>query len=46
MVIYSEDLTPTGFSAADFKPGGKAQAQWQAMQAGLIERATRSLTLR
>lgn len=46
MVIYSEDLTPTGVTAADLKPGGKAHAQWEAMQAGLIERAKHSLGLR
>ena len=45
MVIYSEDLTPTGLKAADLKPGGKAHAQWDVMQAGLIERATRSVEL-
>ncbi len=45
MVIYSEDLTPTGLTAADLKPGGKAHAQWDAMQSGLIERAKHSLEL-
>lgn len=39
MIIYSEQLAPTGFTAADLQPGGKAHDQWPAIEKGLIERA-------
>jgi hypothetical protein len=43
MVIYSEDVAPTGFTAAELLPGGKAHGQWRAIEAGLIERAEKKL---
>src|SRR5579864_927102 len=39
MIIYSEDVAPTGFTAADLQPGGKAHDQWPAIENGLIARA-------
>jgi hypothetical protein len=41
MLIYSEDLAATGFTAADFGKVGKAHAQWPAIEARLIDRAER-----
>lgn len=43
MLIYGEDLAPTGFTAADLNEGGKAHAQWAAIQAGLVERARKAV---
>ena len=36
MIIYAEDLAPTGFTAADLQKGGKARNQWPAIEKGLI----------
>jgi hypothetical protein len=43
MIIYSEDVAPTGFTAAELLPGGKAYGQWPAIEKGLIERAEKTL---
>jgi hypothetical protein len=45
MIIYGEDLSPTGFTAADLKEGGKAYDQWPAIEKGLIERAEKKITI-
>ncbi|HEY1215485.1 MAG TPA: hypothetical protein VGE93_17785 [Bryobacteraceae bacterium] len=45
MIIYSEDVAPTGFTAAELLPGGKAHDQWRAVDAGLIERAEKKLRI-
>jgi hypothetical protein len=45
MIIYGEDLGPTGFSAADLGKDGKAYKQWPALETDLIERAKKSLKL-
>jgi ketosteroid isomerase-like protein len=45
MIIYSEDLGPTGFSAADLNKGGKAQDQWPALEKDSIERAKQKIVL-
>lgn len=39
MVIYSEDITPTGFAATELLPGGNAHGRWPAIEKGLIQRA-------
>jgi hypothetical protein len=39
MIIYGEDLAPTGFTVADLQKGGKAYDQWPALQKSLLERA-------
>ena len=39
MVIYAEDLAPTGAKAADLMPGGGASKRWLEMQQELIARA-------
>lgn len=45
MLIYGEDLAPTGYTAADLNEGGKAHAQWAAVQAGLVERAQKAVVI-
>jgi hypothetical protein len=46
MIIYAEDLGPTGFSAVDLNKGGKAHDQWPTLEKGLIERAQEKIVLR
>jgi hypothetical protein len=46
MIIYGEDLEPTGFSAVDLNKGGKAHDQWPMLEKGLIERAQEKIVLR
>ena len=36
---------PTGFTAQDLKEGGKAYAQWPALQKDLVARAEKSISL-
>jgi len=45
MIIYAEDLKPTGLTAADLLAGGKGSDQWPALEQGLIERAAHKLKL-
>ena len=45
MIIYGEDLAPTGFTASDLGKDGKAYKEWPALEAGLIERAKRQINL-
>ncbi len=45
MIIYAEDLKPTGFHVNDLMPGGKDAAQWPSLEASLIGRAKAALTL-
>jgi hypothetical protein len=45
MIIYGEDLAPTGFTAADLKKGGKAHDQWPVIENGLVERAKKNLRI-
>jgi hypothetical protein len=45
MIIYGEDLTATGLSAADLSQGGKAFGQWPAIEKVLLERAKKKITL-
>lgn len=46
MMIYSEDLKPTGFTARDLMPGGKGEDHWAAIRKGLIDRAQRKIILK
>lgn len=39
MIIYGEDLTPTGFTAAELSEGGKAHDLWAGMANELLRRA-------
>jgi hypothetical protein len=43
MIIYSEDVPPTGFTTVELLPGGKVHGQWPAIEKGLIERAEKTL---
>jgi hypothetical protein len=45
MIIYSEDVAPTGFTAADLASGGKAHDRWPAIEEGLIERAKENVRI-
>lgn len=45
MIIYGEDLAPTGFAAADLEESGKSRDRWPTLEAGLIERAQKSISL-
>jgi hypothetical protein len=45
MIIYSEDVAPAGFTAAELLPGGKAHDQWRTIETGLIERAEKKLAI-
>lgn len=45
MIIYGEDLAPTGFTTADLAEGGKSRDHWPALESGLIERAQKSISL-
>ena len=45
MIIYAEDLSPTGFTAADVQKDGKAYKQWAAIEKGLLERAKNKIKI-
>ena len=45
MIIYGEDLSPTGFTPADLSESGKAHERWPAIADALLERAQRRLTI-
>ena len=46
MIIYAEDLEPTGLTSAQLIKDGKPVEQWAALEKDLIERARKSITLR
>ena len=43
MIIYIEDLSGTGLTAADLGPGGSAAARWDDMAKGLLERTLKNM---
>jgi hypothetical protein len=45
MIIYGEDLAPTGFTAADLGKSGEAHEQWPGIADALLERAERHITI-
>lgn len=45
MIIYGEDLLPTDYTAADLEKGGRAYAQWPAIENGLIEQAVAKIKI-
>jgi len=45
MIIYGEDLAPTGFTAADMSERGKAYDRWPAIADALLERAESRITV-
>jgi hypothetical protein len=44
MVIYAEDLAPTGPTAADLQKGGKAH-EWSGIEESLLERAEKKIKI-
>lgn len=46
MIIYGEDLQPTGFTAADLSEGGKAFAQWPNIDKDLVDRAKQKIAVK
>ena len=46
MIIYGEDLAPTGFSASELGENGKNFARWPGIEKGLIDRAQKSVAIR
>src|SRR5262245_59185379 len=45
MIIYMEDSSGTGLTAADLAPNGKAAARWEEVSKGLLERALKGLEI-
>jgi len=43
MIIYLEDLSGTGLSAADLAAGGSAATRWEELSKGLLERAIKGM---
>ncbi|HKP39195.1 MAG TPA: hypothetical protein VJT71_20210 [Pyrinomonadaceae bacterium] len=46
MIIYVEDLTDTGLTAADLAEGGSARARWNEIAAGLLESAQKNMKVK
>lgn len=46
MIIYSESVAPTGFTAAELRQGGKDYDRWSAIEKALIERAQSKLSFK
>jgi predicted alternative tryptophan synthase beta-subunit len=46
MIIYGEDLAPTGFTTAELGEGGKAHDRWPGIADALLERAERRITIK
>ncbi len=45
MIIYGDDLAPTGFTAADLSEHGKAYDRWPGIADAMLERAKASITI-
>jgi hypothetical protein len=45
MIIYGEDVAPTGFTAAELREGGKAHSEWPVLEKDLIERARQKVAI-
>lgn len=46
MIIYSEDIAPTGFAWSDLMPGGKAAGRWLEIKKDLVTRAKHRIALK
>jgi hypothetical protein len=45
MIIYGEDLSDTGYTAAELRSGGKAYARWPTIEEELVARAGNKITI-
>jgi hypothetical protein len=45
MIIYSENLAQTGYTALQLKDGGKDHEKWAAIEDGLIRRGEQGITI-
>ena len=45
MIIYGDDLAPTGFTTAELSEGGKAHDRWPGIADAMLERAQRRITI-
>ena len=45
MIIYGEDLAPTGLTVAELHKGGKAHDQWPVIEKSLVERAEKKIKI-
>ena len=45
MIIYGEDLAPTGHTVADLRKNGKAYDQWPVLQKSLLEHAEEKIKI-
>jgi hypothetical protein len=45
MIIYGDDLAPTGFTADKLSEGGKAHRRWPGIADAMLERAERRITI-
>ena len=45
MIIYAEDLTGTGLTAADLNEGGSARARWAELSQSLLNRALKNMKI-
>jgi hypothetical protein len=44
IIIYGEDIAPTGFTAAEPREGGKARERWPGIVDAMLEGAQKSIT--
>jgi hypothetical protein len=42
MIIYAEDLTRSGYSAADLQKGGRFYDRWRSIDEAFVERGERA----
>jgi hypothetical protein len=45
MIIYGEEVAPTGYAAADLRIGGKAHDRWSTIQNDLIARGEKKISI-
>jgi hypothetical protein len=45
MIIYAEDVAPTGFAVDDLREKGKAHDRWPAIEKELVERAKEKIKI-
>ena len=45
MIIYAENVAPTGHSVPELKPDGKSYTEWPILEKGLLERAEKRVKI-